>query len=291
MRIRILILMAIMPFMVSAQRLNSRGEKMISKIETQSCNFRTGEIRKGTTYTFKYDDNNRIVGLTMKNAKEQQYIVKNGKNIERTYFYDKKTQEKTIKYEYLLDESGNIIQKIYYEAVGNPLTFKQVWNFLYRYDDFSGRVLLDSVSYSSLYRDIHKGMRDYDFCDGETEPFTLKVNRTNEGLYYTVCFATKNYTQKIDDKVEYAIGLYDDTNLNLNYLWGGASYTIGGDSGGALEFLVPEWANAKAGYLYSCDPNYEYVPIKDKKGNIERVEEYNRLNGKLRQIFIITYVE
>lgn len=283
-----MITFAILSLTVSAQKLNSRGEKMVSKIETQSCNFRSGEIRKGTTYTFKYDDNNRIVGLTMKNAKEQQFIVKNGKNIERTYFYDKRTQEKTIKYEYLLDESGNIIQKTYYEGIGDPLTTKQVWDFLYRYDDFSGRVMLDSVSYSSLYRDVQSGMRNYEFSDGETEPFTLKVKRENGGLYYKVCFAC-DYIQKIDDKVEYAIGLSDDTNLNLNFLWGGASYTIGGDSGGALEFLVPEWANAKAGYLYSCDPRYEYIPIKDKKGNIERIEEYNRLNGKLRQIFIITY--
>lgn len=274
--------------MAFSQQLNSRGEKMVDRIELEACSFRMKRLVKDKVYSLKYDDCGNIIELSLTFGKEEYRLTKNDGKIINTCRYDGKLTDHDVRYEYLLGESGHIIQKVCYDGVSQPMTTKNVWNYTYCYDDFTGSVMLDSVSNIYLYCDKHKGMRDFtpfdDFYEGH---MSVKVMRRESGVYY-IRHDTPERGYKIDN-VTYNTGMVDDTNVNLNVLWGGTPYTISSDFPCHMEFIVPEWANTKSGYLYNETNGGKFIVNKDEKGNITTVEVVNKFNNRLTARYTIYY--
>lgn len=286
----IMLMVMLMPFVACGQKLNSRGEKMVDKVQVSFVKFTNGQKIKSDCYDFRYDDRNNIVGLDVKNdvTKEEHVISKSGNTLTRDFLYKGKPKDEGIRYEYMLDDAGHVIQKVRYSGVHDHLTTKVVWNFMYRYDDYSGDVLLDSVACQSLYRDSQKGIRDYVPVDDlSEEPITTKVFRKDDGLHYL----RRDFNDEgcWDSQTTYNEGIGDDTNIDLNALIGDTPYCMVDDVTPQYEFIVSGWANAKSGNMLDIDGSTKYVIIVDKKGNISRIEGKDRNNGRLKVVYEIYY--
>lgn len=274
--------------MAFSQQLNSRGEKMVDRIEVEAYSFRMKGLVKDKVYSFKYDSHGNVIELSLKLGKDEYRLTKENGKIVNTHRYDGELTDYDDRYEYLLDENGHIIQKVSYDCVSGPLTTKNVWNYMYRYDDFTGSIMLDSVSNIYLYRDINRGVRDFiPFSDFDEGHMTVKVIRGKDGLYY-IRHDTHQITYTIDN-VMYNVDIMDDTNVDLNVLWGGTPYTISSDVPCHMEFIVPEWANAKSGYLYDETKGGKFIVNKDGKGNITTIEVVNKFNNRLTARYTIYY--
>lgn len=273
----------------NAQKINSRGEKMVDKIEVFVHDFKTKELRKSGSYAFTYDGNNNIVGMVRKNGDEEhRFVKKDHTTLSYSMNICGKPADWGIKLEFLLDDSGNIIQKVYYDGLKEAITIRQTWNFYYSYDDFSGRCRVDSTTDVFTYREPRRGIRDFVMEEGVTEPITLKVKRDDYGLY---CVRHLDSSSTSVEKTEnYDLSVPDDTNLNLNYLLVGSnSCSISGCGVSHYEFIIPEWINIKSGCLVASSGTHRYDVTKDKKGNIVQIDEVNPHNGRLDTRWVISY--
>ena len=270
----IIFLLFFLPLISHAQRLNSKGLKMVSEIEERSY---TGERFNGTVkYVFGYDNQNNLVSMKIFDANNKlwaQYNKIGNRVIKKSYSQLDKFCTDTI----LLDDSGKLIYYKYSSRdIYNKSERSAIFHFNYRYDKDKGEYYIYDFDPVETYNEnIHNKKSEI----SKRERSKIKIN-----YFDTNPDKTFNYgILHIDYKI------VNDMNINvLPFIGFGFNYSV------LKDILKTEWGNTRSNRFpqYNEDfKTYKYVYTYDKNENLISIKEVDVSLGLIKNDILIKYME
>lgn len=286
------VFLSLMTFTFSfAQRLNSKGQQMVSSIKVLNENGKQIFV-----YNFYYDNQNRLIKLTQSgNGSDYEIWYSNGTLHKRVENNMKSgTWNANYKYEYKLDENRNLLKKVTkcYDEIGvNKGIGYERWeyNFTYGYpaSDTIYQVVKSEQNYVPVevknrkafphYEEMEKTIYSFKFECGN-EHMLLNSQRYADGR-------TATFNKKWGGFHNYS-SYRNMTNLNMNYI-----LNLGYITGEYAE-CATEWCN----HFSFCLPEditgdeYVYHFREEEPYPLYMVEVFYG-DGVLKNTFIIQYVD
>ena len=274
-----------------AQRLNSKGQQMVSSIKVYN---NTNKLK--FTFSFYYDEQNRLVKMTNYGCKTNYEIWYANNTLHKKIEGNLKngTWDSNQKYEYHLDKNRNILKKVTkcYDAIGaNKGIDYERWeyNFTYGYpaSDTIYQVVKSEQNYVPVEVKNKKTIPRYEYI--EKTIYKFKFECGNEHMFLAseryADGRTATFNEKWGGSHQYS-SYRNMTNLNMNYV-----LNLGYITGEYAE-CATEWCN-----------HFSYCLPEDTTGDIFvyhfREEEPYALymveifysSGNLKNTFIIQYVD
>lgn len=268
---------------VVAQKLNSKGQQMVSSIKVYN-----GDSKYVYSFSFYYDSNNRLIKL--KNDSNYEIWYENGTLHKKVKDWQNGGWSKYKKYEYTLDKNRNILKKIYkcydYNMVGYE---RWDYNFTYGYpaSDTIYQVVKSEQNYIPVEVKNGKAIPHYEYIEKTTYHFRFEC-----GNEHMIDYSQRDadgsihiYNQKWGVFHKYT-SYRNMTNLNMNYILN-LSY---------MDREYAECATEWCNHFSFCLPDYtdsDYLVyhFRDKEPYALYMVEHFCRNGKLRYTFIINYVD
>ena len=246
----------------NAQRRNSNGEKLVSRVKMFSVNH---EDDPYVCYDFGYDDGGNLNYMYRKGCSGYTSIWrKEGNKLKRTE-YSTNTLYKPLEFSYTLDESGKIVKFVIKETCLNKKVFSTRYTISY---DRVGRVCrIYEENYKTEYGDIERDLNEryetlFEYSDGNCSSRIFEGNRI-ERTYYS--------------------DLYRDMNINIYDLYRNPN---------PWDFIEmgTEWMNNYSFNMFDCDGCYRFEYHFDDNGNIVRIDvHYAIWDWKVKTIIKIEY--
>ena len=295
-----------------AQRINSRGQKMVSRIEIENYQNKQGYVKQKLSILFDYDTGNNLKSITRtvvyndeekditsygRNHTLKDVLSKNGRSLTRKTYFDNRLNREAV-FRYVMDEQGLITDKYETSEVEMGDSLMNHSHFHYTMSD-DGYKLSQIEEIQWLW---DKGERKwYKLHDYSYINFGYKNGDCYWAMMHSSDYVvnTKNHEGKrrfyggdIDYKDEMFSSQNDDTNINLNLFVTMYHWEICLDE---HQFeLSTEWVAMKSKHLVAAsgqDKLYFNTHAKtDGNGNIsELVVRYlNRENPTKRiKIFYV----
>lgn len=274
-----------------AQRLNSKGQQMVSTIKVFG-----GNGKQMYDFKFYYDEQNRLIKL-----------AKNGNGFDFEIWYNNGTLHKKVednmksgtwdnnqKYEYQLDKNRNIVKKITkcfdYIGANKGIDYER-WEYNYTYgypaSDTIYQVVKSEKNYVPIEVKNKKAFPCYEYM--EKTIYKFKFECGNEHMFLASQRYSDGRTATFNEKIggfHHYSSYRNMTNLNMNYVLN-LSYFSSEEAECATE-----WCN-----------HFSYCLPEDTTGDIFvyhfREEEPYALymveifysSGNLKNTFIIQYVD
>lgn len=259
-----------------AQRLNSRGQKIVSSVRVEKFLY-NGAIENTTDVIYTYDSNCELTGITRiikvenESAKDVIHRQKDG-GIKSTTYYNGRI-DKNYKHEYEVNEYGLIKSKTTKYMMAND-SVKKVTSYVYENSEDDGVVLKQIkrrqyVKDGSRWSPAHTiDYINFDYWDGDcywAKGYCTNFNVSGEFEYYA-------------GDVKYKEGKYgkikNDTNINPNLFMSMLCWEICLDS---HEYeLSSEWCGMKSAYILDCEEGIRIYPVVDNNGNLVELLTKNK---------------
>lgn len=260
----------------SAQRLNSKGQKMVSEIEVSQI---VDQIKYINKYVFLYDDNDHLCSFDKFYG---SYILEQKRwrapmGLSLSYKYEngilKKMyldgDNKQCEYVYDLDNDGKLIRTTEYTYLESGQVFKYVRDYSYVYDVNINDYILSKLE-DSWYRK----------APGSNVFEEYSSRGTNEFIYHDGLLIA-SYRVKRPKCIK---GIKNDTNIGFCWLKEGTP---------VIELDDTEWVKTWTDYIPQrvetnpCVLDYQF----DSKGNIVKIVEIYKKEDRIIFEVNIKYVE
>ena len=273
-----------------AQRLNSKGQQMVSSIKVYN------NINKHMfTFSFYYDEQNRLVKMT-NNGINSNYVIwyENSTLHKKIEGNTKGKWDDTQKFEYQLDKNRNIIKKITkcfdYIGVNKGIDYER-WEYNYTYgypaSDTIYQVVKSERNYIPIEVKNKKALPRYEYI--EKTIYKFKFECGNEHMFLASQRYADGRTATFNEKWGgfHRYSSYRNmTNLNMNYVLN-YNYLLTEEAECATEwcnhfsYCLPESASGDV-FVYHFREEEPYA--------LYMVEIFYS-SGNLKNTFIIQYVD
>lgn len=269
-----------------AQRLNSKGQQMVSSIKVYGR-----DTKLKYTFNFTYDNQNRLVRLTNKGISSDYEIWYADGNLHKKKEGNPKNGEwcKYTKYTYTLDSNRNILKKVF-KCYDIYMVGYERWdyNFTYGYpaSDTIYQVVKSEQNYIPAEVKNNKAIPHYEYI--EKTYYTFKFECGNEHIINSGQRSAdgRTYSLNSEEGFKNYSSYRNMTNLNLNYV-----LNIGYISGEYAE-CATEWCN----HFSYCLPeeltgSYYVYHFRDKPPYSLYMAELFHSSGVLDKTFVFKYVD
>lgn len=261
---------------------NSKGQKMVSKVEVFNRNATTPFV----VINFGYN-NTKLNYISFKTNERQIVWNRSGSTLKRTEYDRNNRTNKNFSYSYQIDEDGNVSEMTFRDISekGDVLTYD------YHFEYENHRL---SMIYKKVFNK-YVGKPEHELSDR----YKTKFAYSNGNLFESPLrgyFWREGQTPNLDiywnDKTYYD-DLANDTNIDFYQLY---RRTNGTD----LFEMVTEWINCRSDCLiekyigsdthfdYTFDNEYGGSSLSDERGNIVQMDVYQM--GRIDLRFKIYYV-
>lgn len=287
-----------------AQVRNSRGQKMVSRIEIENYHYK-GYVKQRLDITYDYDANNQLQGVTRtviyndeendvdsykRNHVLKDALTKKGRSLIRKTFFNNRLNKENV-YHYVMNENGLVTEK--YEATMIDTGDSIKWHTQFHYDENK----LTQIERCQWYWDkgdnkwyaphdysyINFGYKDDDcyWAMMHSSNYVVRA-KNNDGVrrYYG---GDINYRDDMFSKQN------DDTNINLNLFVTMLRWEISLDE---QEFeLSTEWVGMKSKHIVAASGQNSLdfktsVKIDEKENITELVVRYQNRENPTKKIKI-----
>ena len=290
MRQLLLIMLLLVSTAAFSQRTNSRGEKLVSKVDVVGS-------RYTTTYHYYYDDNGDLYRMFVGDSKEYVDVFKSGKKLICKIMHNGVDSRKSYYgvgdwFELEVDEHFNITKSIWYSNSLDGSQSKEEWQMWYDTTPYDGTYYV-CESTSSVYQSGDKrGDFVLDGCkktkyeyneDGDlSSRYTLQEYDTNARRYKNT-FGKWYGDEQI---IEYS-DIINDTSVNLDVFYFDRIGYTKPIIGTFIEST--EWCRQRSKHLfmksqYSNPYTFEF----DDNGNLITIRHFR--NDGYDKIINITYL-
>lgn len=250
-----------------AQKLNGRGQKIVSSVHIEKYFF-NGGIEETTDVIYNYDSNYELTGMTRIITVENETckdIIQKQKdgNFKRVTYYNGRI-DKQCHYEYEVNDYGQIEAKKAKYVIGSDSVMK-ITNYEYYGEEDSLRLkqikrrqyVKDGREWSAAHDEYYL---NFDYWDGDcywAEGYSSTFNVKGERQYYG---GEVKYKENQYGKIK------NDTNINPNLFISMACWEICLDS---HEFeLSSKWCGMKSDYIMDYVHGRKIYSIVDSNGNL-----------------------